>query len=73
MPFIEHIKPVQKKTGINIKKLVELLREHCIKARGNHGRISAVRWKQCMNLGYTNYLAELMAGGLKVQRRLMNT
>jgi len=46
MPFIERIKPVQEKTGINIKKLVELLREHCVKARGNHGRISAVRLKQ---------------------------
>jgi len=34
MLFIEHIKPVQKKTGINIKKLVQLLREHCVKAEG---------------------------------------
>ena len=61
MRFTEHIKPVQNKTGINIKKLIELLTEHCVKARWNHGRISGVRLKQCMNLlGYTNYLAKLM-------------
>ena len=84
MPFIERIKPVQEKTGINIKKLVELLREHCVKARGNHGRISAVRLKQRIQfcrlhklLGKTHVnelcYAYHMAGGLKAWRRLMNT
>jgi len=52
-----------KKTGIpvNIKKPAELLKEDCVKARGNHGRISAAILKQCMNLpGCTSYLAKLM-------------
>ena len=76
-----------KKTGIpvNIKKPAELLKEDCVKARGNHGRISAVRLKQFINLlGYISYLSKLMqmkqecyayhmAGGLKAHRRLMNT
>jgi len=33
----------EKRTGTNIKKPAELLKEHCVKARGNHGRISAAR------------------------------